>query len=67
VTSVRDFPADGSTFLDGDYLIEGVAGRILWSLLCQFDAEGRVDFPNPRSGWTRRWTCPSTGTTWRAA
>ena len=46
VTHVRFFPADGSTFLDGDYLIKGVAGRILWSLLCQFDAEGRVDFTN---------------------
>lgn len=46
VTSVRFFPADGSTFLDGEYLIKGVAGRILWALLRQFDAEGRVDFTN---------------------
>jgi predicted pyridoxine 5'-phosphate oxidase superfamily flavin-nucleotide-binding protein len=46
VTQVRFFPADGSTFLDGEYLIKGVAGRILWSLLCQFDADGRVDFTN---------------------
>ena len=45
-THVRFFPADGSTFLDGDYLIKGVAGRILWSLLQQFDADGRVDFTN---------------------
>jgi hypothetical protein len=45
-THVRYFPVDGSTFLDGDYLIKGVAGRILWSLLGQFDAEGRVEFTN---------------------
>jgi predicted pyridoxine 5'-phosphate oxidase superfamily flavin-nucleotide-binding protein len=45
-THVRFFPVDGSTFLDGDYLIKGVAGRILWSLLGQHDREGRVDFTN---------------------
>ena len=37
---------DGSTFVDGDYLIKGVAGRILWSLLGQYQAEGRVEFTN---------------------
>ena len=45
-TRVRFFAVDGSTFLDGDYLIKGVAGRILWSLLAQYDEEGRVDFTN---------------------
>ena len=29
-TRVRFFAVDGSTFLDGDYLIKGVAGRMLW-------------------------------------
>jgi len=43
---VRFFDADGSVFLDGDYLIKGVAGRILWSLLGQHVATGRVDFTN---------------------
>src|SRR5690606_10743821 len=45
-THVRFFPVDGSTFLDGDYLIKGVAGRILWSLVRQHQADGRVDFTN---------------------
>jgi hypothetical protein len=45
-TRVRFFDVDGSTFLDGDYLIKGVAGRLLWSLLEQYDDEGRVDFTN---------------------
>jgi adenylate cyclase len=45
-THVRFFAQDGSTFLDGDYLIKGVAGRILWSLLVQHQREGRVDFTN---------------------
>jgi predicted pyridoxine 5'-phosphate oxidase superfamily flavin-nucleotide-binding protein len=44
--TVRFFAVDGSTFLDGDYLIKGVAGRILWSLLRQHTADGRVDFTN---------------------
>ena len=45
-THVRFYPADGSTFVDGDYLIKGVAGRILWCLLRQHDDEGRSDFTN---------------------
>lgn len=45
-TQVRFFSIDGSTFLDGDYLIKGVAGRILWALLGQYQRERRVDFTN---------------------
>ena len=44
--AVRFFAFDGSTFLDGDYLIKGVAGRILWCLLRQYDADGRINFTN---------------------
>jgi adenylate cyclase len=45
-THVRFFAVDGSTFLDGDYLIKGVAGRILWSLLRHYEREQRVEFTN---------------------
>ena len=45
-THVRFFAVDGSTFIDGDYLIKGVAGRILWSLLGHHQREGRVEFTN---------------------
>jgi hypothetical protein len=45
-TQVRFFAVDGSTFLDGDYLIKGVAGRILWALLGHYTREGRVEFTN---------------------
>ncbi len=44
--AIRFFPVDGSVFVDGDYLIKGVAGRILWSLLRAYVADGRVDFTN---------------------
>ncbi len=43
---MRFFPVDGSAFLDDAYLIKGVAGRILWSLLGQYRDEGRVEFTN---------------------
>ena len=43
---MRFFAVDGSMFLDGDYLIKGVAGRILWSLLGHYDRDGRVEFTN---------------------
>jgi adenylate cyclase len=45
-TLVRFFVADGSTFVGGDYLIKGVAGRMLWSLLRHHERDGRVDFTN---------------------
>ena len=45
-TRVRFFAVDGSTFLDGEYLIKGVAGRVLWVLLNQHVDEGRVEFTN---------------------
>jgi adenylate cyclase len=44
--TVRYFPTDGSTFLDGEYLIKGVAGRILWRLLSDHQQEGRTEFTN---------------------
>jgi adenylate cyclase len=45
-TRVRFFTVDGSTFLDGDYLIKGVAGRILWKLLRHYTRDGRSEFTN---------------------
>jgi hypothetical protein len=45
-THVHCFSVDGSTFLDGDYLIKGVSGRIMCSLLRHYDLEGRVEFTN---------------------
>jgi adenylate cyclase len=45
-TQVRYFAVDGSVFLDGEYLIKGVAGRLLWSLLGHHEREGRTEFTN---------------------
>lgn len=44
--AVRFFPVDGSTFVDGEYLIKGVAGRLLWRLLRDHEDAGRTDFTN---------------------
>ncbi len=44
--TVKYFDVDASVFIDGDYLIKGVAGRILWCLLNQHTATGRVEFTN---------------------
>jgi adenylate cyclase len=43
---VRHYPADNSVFLDGDYLIKGVAGAIFRKLVCEFVGEGRDEFTN---------------------
>ncbi len=42
----RFFPIDGSVFMGHAYVIKGVAGRILWSLLRHHAGDGRVDFTN---------------------
>lgn len=43
---VRCYEADHSVFIGGDYLIKGVAGCILWKLLCQWRETGQVEFTN---------------------
>ncbi|HEV8688975.1 MAG TPA: GAF domain-containing protein, partial [Ideonella sp.] len=43
---VRHYRANHSVFVDGDYLIKGVAGAILWKLLQAQAASGRCEFSN---------------------
>jgi adenylate cyclase len=43
---VRHFAANDSIFLDDDYLIKGVAGSILWTLLSDYSGRGRTSFTN---------------------
>ncbi|MCC7198636.1 MAG: GAF domain-containing protein [Gammaproteobacteria bacterium] len=43
---VRHYGADDSLFVDGDYLIKGVAGAIAWKLLREHAAGRRRDFTN---------------------
>lgn len=45
-TRVRFFDADGSVFFGSDYVIKGVAGRLLWRLLNHWVVDGRVEFTN---------------------
>ena len=40
------YQADDSVFVDDDYVIKGVPGRILWSMVNQFTASGRTSFSN---------------------
>ncbi len=41
---LRYFPRDGTVFIDGQYLIKGVAGAILWKLACDAQRHGRWGF-----------------------
>lgn len=43
---VRHFTEDDSVFLDGDYLIKGVAGSILWAMVRDHVEQGRTAFSN---------------------
>jgi len=40
------FKNDSCLYVDGEYLVRNVPGRILWKLLCQHVAEGRSEFNN---------------------
>ena len=43
---VAYYQADDSVFIDGEYVIKGVPGRILWKLLRENAADGRDSFTN---------------------
>ena len=43
---VRYYEADDSVFVDGEYLIRGLPGKILWLLLSLREKEGRTTFTN---------------------
>jgi len=44
--AIRHYEENDSIFLDGDYLIKGVAGAIFWKVLNEFKNEGRTVFSN---------------------
>lgn len=41
---IQRYAQDDSVFVDGHYMIKGVAGAILWKLACEFLADGRSEF-----------------------
>jgi adenylate cyclase len=43
---VKHYTVDDSVFADNEYVIKGVAGRILWRLLHTYAEERRVEFTN---------------------
>lgn len=43
---IRHFSGDHSVFIEGDYLIKGVAGAILWKLVRDHVETGRSEFSN---------------------
>jgi len=40
------YQADDTIFIDGDYVVKGVAGRILWKLMREHATSGRTAFTN---------------------
>ena len=42
----RTYQADDSVFVDDAYVVKGVPGRILWNLLREHAADGRISFTN---------------------
>ncbi|HYM01764.1 MAG TPA: GAF domain-containing protein, partial [Stellaceae bacterium] len=46
ICAIRHYAADGSVFIDQDYLIKGVAGAIFWKLAREHVESGRTEFTN---------------------
>jgi adenylate cyclase len=46
IATVRHHPSDDSIFIDDEYVIKGLPGRILVRLLRLVERDGRVDFTN---------------------
>jgi adenylate cyclase len=44
VTRIKFFESDGSIFFDEEYLIKGVAGRILWRVVSNYATDDRDEF-----------------------
>jgi uncharacterized protein YigA (DUF484 family) len=44
VARIKYFESDGSIFVDDEYLIKGVAGRILWRVLSNYQLDERDEF-----------------------
>lgn len=59
--AVRYFAHDHSVFVDNDYLIKGVAGSILWTLLNEHASNGRRDFCNRELRRDPRLPLPDSG------
>ncbi|HEX5616029.1 MAG TPA: GAF domain-containing protein [Acidimicrobiia bacterium] len=45
-THLRFYAVDGSTFLDDEYVVKGVAGRVLWKLAYEHAMQHRDEFTN---------------------
>ena len=46
LVTVRHYAVDHSVFIGSDYLIKGVAGAIIWKLLCAYAELKRTEFSN---------------------
>jgi adenylate cyclase len=44
--TVAFYERDGSVLIDGDYVIKGVPGRILFAMLTEHEKSGRTEFTN---------------------
>jgi adenylate cyclase len=58
---VRHYAEDDTVFLGDDYLIKGVAGNILWTLLCDYKEKKRAGFTNRELRLDPRIKLPDVG------
>jgi adenylate cyclase len=58
---VRHYVEDDTVFFGDDYLIKGVAGSILWTLLCDYSEKKRASFTNRELRLDPRIPLPDVG------
>lgn len=59
---IKHYQADDSIFIDDDYLIKSIAGRILWKLVQDHNRTGRVEFTNKEIRRDTACSCPTSKT-----
>lgn len=58
---VRRYREDDSIFIDDEYVIKGVAGAILWAMVCDHTSTGRDSFTNRELRLDPRINLPEVG------